>query len=71
MRGVPRRSWALRASQQAASVAAGLTEWQANPYYCAGRVTVPALMDAFLCSNFVNRWILCVGGEGGGALLAH
>ena len=52
--GAPRRSWALRASQQQAAVTAGLTEWQANPYYCAGHVTVPALMDAFLCSNFVS-----------------
>ncbi|RMZ57560.1 hypothetical protein APUTEX25_001760, partial [Auxenochlorella protothecoides] len=80
VRGVPRRSWALRASQQAASVAAGLTEWQANPYYCAGRVTVPALMDAFLCSNFVNRGLPREtlaelagdgpsGGTGGAALL--
>lgn len=53
--GEPRRSWALRSSQQAVAVAAGLTEWQANPYYCAGHVAVPALMDAFLCSNFVSR----------------
>ena len=34
----------------------GLAEWQANPYYCAGRVTVPALINTFACQCFFNRW---------------
>lgn len=32
----------------------GLAEWQANPYFCAGRVTVPALMDTVACQCFIN-----------------
>jgi hypothetical protein len=33
----------------------GLTEWQANPYYCSGRVTVPALLDIFACQAFFKQ----------------
>lgn len=75
-RGTPRKSWAMRAWQQAEAVAEGLAEWQANPYYVAGRVTVPALMDTFTCQCFFNRGLLTdllaelSGGTGaGGALL--
>ncbi len=51
----PRKSWKMRRMQQRAAVAEGLAEWQANPYYCAGRVTVPALADTFACQCFFNR----------------
>jgi hypothetical protein len=36
----------------------GLTEWQANPYYCSGRVTVPALLDIFSCQAFFKQQLL-------------
>jgi hypothetical protein len=29
--------------------------WQANPYFAAGRVTVPALLDTFACQSFFNE----------------
>jgi hypothetical protein len=28
---------------------------QANPYFAAGRVTVPALLDTFACQSFFNE----------------
>jgi hypothetical protein len=56
--GAPRKSWAMRAWQQREAVAEGLAEWVANPYYAAGRVTVPALMDAFATQCFFNRGLL-------------
>lgn len=51
----PRKSWLMRKRQEMAAVREGLSEWQANPYYCAGRVTVPALMDTFACHCFFNK----------------
>ena len=30
---------------------------QVNPYYAAGRVTVPASMDTFACRCFFNRCV--------------
>lgn len=39
---------------------AGLMEWAANVYYCAGRVVVPALLDTFVCQAFNKRVRLCV-----------
>ena len=45
----------MLASQERAAIKEGLAEWQANPYYCAGRVTVPAIMDTFACQCFFNR----------------
>lgn len=48
----PRRSWLARKRQEKAAAAEGLAAWQANPYYAAGRVTVPAGMDAFACAGF-------------------
>ena len=45
----------MLASQEKAAIKEGLAEWQANPYYCAGRVTVPAVMDTFACQCFFNR----------------
>ena len=56
--GAPRKSWSMRAWQQRESVAEGLAEWQANPYYAAGRVTVPALMDTFACQSFFGQGLL-------------
>lgn len=56
--GVPRRSWSMRALQQREAVAEGLTEWQANPYYAAGRCTVPALMDTFATQGFFTMGLL-------------
>ena len=53
--GQPRKSWQMRKRQEKAAIKEGLAEWQANPYYCAGRVTVPALMDTFACQCFFNR----------------
>ena len=54
--GQPRKSWQMRKRQERAAIKEGLAEWQANPYYCAGRVTVPALMDTFACQCFFNRY---------------
>ena len=54
----PRKSWVMRAWQQGEAVAEGLAEWQANPYYAAGRVTVPALMDTFATQCFFGRGLL-------------
>ena len=48
----------MRAWQQREAVAKGLAEWQANPYYVAGRVTVPALHDTFACSCFFNSTLV-------------
>ncbi len=42
----PRKSWEMRRRQERAAIKEGLAEWQANPYFCAGRVTVPAIMCA-------------------------
>ncbi|GAB4817363.1 hypothetical protein N2152v2_004409 [Parachlorella kessleri] len=56
--GQPRKSWLMRSWQQREAVAEGLAEWQANPYYVAGRVTVPALNDTFACQTFFNRGLL-------------
>ena len=53
--GEPRKSWLMRKQQERAALREGLAEWQANPYFCAGRVTVPALMDTFACQCFFNR----------------
>lgn len=36
----------------------GLTEWQLNSYYAAGRVMVPALQDVFTCQGFFKRQAL-------------
>ncbi|CAD7696797.1 unnamed protein product [Ostreobium quekettii] len=54
----PRRSWQLRHQQNVAAMEEGLAEWQANPYYCSGRVLVPALLDTFACHSFFNRGLL-------------
>ncbi|KAK9808990.1 hypothetical protein WJX72_007481 [[Myrmecia] bisecta] len=75
--GEPRKSWLMRKRQERAAVKEGLAEWQANPYFCAGRVTVPALMDTFACKCFFNQGMLTelmtelCGDDGrpGGALL--
>jgi len=57
-RGLPRQSWSMRALQQREAVSEGLAEWQANPYYAAGRCTVPALMDTFATQGFFTRGML-------------
>ena len=57
-RFVPRKAWRARAQQQQEAVAEGLAEWQCNPYYAAGRATVPALMDAFATQAFFTRGLL-------------
>lgn len=57
-KGEPRKSWSMRAQQQREAVAEGLAEWQANPYYAAGRCTVPALMDTFATQGFFTRGLL-------------
>lgn len=36
----------------------GLTEWQLNSYYAAGRVMVPALLDVFTVQGFFKRQAL-------------
>ena len=38
--GEPRKSWQARKRQEAAATREGIAQWQSNPYYCAGRVTV-------------------------------
>lgn len=40
------------------SMPQGLTEWQLNSYYAAGRVMVPALLDIFTCQGFFKRQAL-------------
>lgn len=55
----PRKSWQMRKKREKAALKAGLAEWQANPYYCAGRVTVPAILDTFACQCFFNRCAPC------------
>jgi hypothetical protein len=65
-KGQPRKSWINRKQQLRAAVAEGLAEWQANPYYCAGRVTVPALINTFACQCFFNRCVRVLGWGGGG-----
>ena len=58
--GQPRQSWRMRKRREKAALRSGLAEWQANPYYCAGRVTVPAVLDTFACQCFFNRHaIIC------------
>lgn len=52
---VPRRSWEIRKEQSKAARKEGLAEWQANPYYCAGRVLVPALLDTLACHSFFSK----------------
>lgn len=51
----PRKSFLNRKRQERAAIREGLAEWQANPYFCSGRVTVPALADTFACQSFFNR----------------
>lgn len=51
----PRKSWLRRREQEAEALKQGLIEWQVNSYYCAGRVTVPAVMDTFTCQAFFKR----------------
>ena len=75
--GQPRNSWQARKRQEAAASAEGLAAWQANPYYCAGRVTVPAALDALACHAIFDGGRLAgllgelAGDDGrpGGALL--
>ena len=75
--GQPRKSWQARKRQEAAAAAEGLAAWQANPYYCAGRVTVPAALDALACHAIFDGGRLAgllaelAGDDGrpGGALL--
>jgi hypothetical protein len=50
----PRASWQARRAQEDAAMAEGLAAWQANPYVCAGRVLVPAIMDTFACHSFLG-----------------
>jgi hypothetical protein len=52
---LPRTSWRHRKQVEAAGRAEGLTEWQMNSYYAAGRVVVPALLDTFTCQAFFKR----------------
>ena len=54
-RNQPRRSWLSRKVQEAAVEAEGLMGWQANPYYAAGRVVVPALLDTVACQAFIKK----------------
>ncbi len=54
----PRRGWRQRKRQEQECMVQGLTEWQANPYYCGGRVTVPALVDIFACQAFFKQHLL-------------
>jgi voltage-gated potassium channel Kch len=54
----PRKSFTMRAWQQREAVAEGLAEWQANAFYAAGRVTVPALMDTFATQCFFSKGLL-------------
>lgn len=77
-KGEPRKSWSMRSLQQREAVAEGLAEWQANPYYAAGRCTVPALMDSFGVSTFFTRGLLadvlrelCGDSESSGAMLVQ
>lgn len=59
----------------------GLSEWQLNSYYAAGRVMVPALLDIFTCQGFFKRQALldlltelagvCVGCEKRGAVVQY
>ena len=37
-----------------AMLRAALCRAQANPYFCAGRVTVPAVMDTFASTTFLK-----------------
>ncbi|KAK9826205.1 hypothetical protein WJX81_007538 [Elliptochloris bilobata] len=75
--GKPRKSWQMRKRQERAAIKEGLAEWQANPYFCAGRVTVPAVMDTFASTTFLKGAMLTelmtelAGDDGrpGGALL--
>ena len=38
---------------------AALCRAQANPYFCAGRVTVPAVMDTFASTTFLKGCASC------------
>lgn len=51
----PRSSWLLRQGQFRALREEGLTEWQANSFYAAGKVVVPALMNTFSSHSFLNK----------------
>lgn len=51
----PRKSWEFRKEQFKAGREEGLAEWQCNPYYCAGRVLVPALLDTIACHSFLGK----------------
>jgi hypothetical protein len=50
-----RTSWRHRKQVEEEATAEGLTEWQVNSYYAAGRVLVPALLDVFTTQAFF-RW---------------
>lgn len=39
---------------------AALCRAQANPYFCAGRVTVPAVMDTFASTTFLKGCASCI-----------
>lgn len=54
----PRQSWLLRRNQILALREEGLTEWQANAFFAAGRILVPALMSTFASHGFLNKGLL-------------
>eukprot|EP00210_Caulerpa_lentillifera_P002585 g2479.t1 len=54
----PRDSWLLRKNQLLALREEGMTEWQANAFFAAGRVLVPALMSTFASHSFLNKGLL-------------
>ena len=49
VRSGPREEWYVRMEYEEAAARQGLAGWQVNPYYCAGRVVVPALLDSLIC----------------------
>jgi hypothetical protein len=51
----PRTSWRHRKQVESLGRDEGITEWQINSYYAAGRVLVPALLDAFTCQALFKR----------------
>ncbi|GMH45499.1 hypothetical protein BSKO_13456 [Bryopsis sp. KO-2023] len=54
----PSKSWLARRKHMKAARDEGLTEWQTNPYYSAGRVLVPALLDTLSCHSFFSKGLL-------------
>ncbi|GMH45490.1 hypothetical protein BSKO_13447 [Bryopsis sp. KO-2023] len=54
----PSKSWQVRRKHMKAARDEGLTEWQTNPYYSAGRVLVPALLDTLACHSFFSKGLL-------------